>query len=145
MFHWILAAAVLLTGMNAWSAPRCLDLTKKQAEKAVRLAKISINKGSSLIYVSRKEGGLVKPLGIWYEEIPGRAPHKKVSGTTYRVVVDGRTVDVGLVYMGSSPKHAKAHNLGRLIGCRQAADKPLSIANQTIFSAREEVDTASGQ
>lgn len=135
-----LALSVLLVGMNAFAAPRCLDLTKKQAEKAVRVAKIAMNKGSSLLFVSSKESGLVKPLGIWTEQVSHKAKGKKAKrATSYRVFVDGRQVDLALVYVAKNPDQSKAKNLGRLAGCQKAFAKPAMVDNVAIVAAPDEI------
>lgn len=108
----------------AKSAPRCLDLPKKQAEKAVTLAKIAMSKGSPLIFQSSKESGLVAPLGIWTEA------HKTKKGkVAYRVKADGRDLDISLVYVAKSKNDKKAYNLAWMSGCRPAIHKPISIDN----------------
>lgn len=107
-------------------APRCLDLSKKQAEKAVTIAKIALSKGSPLIFQSSKESGLVAPLGLWTEAHKDRRTGKML----YRVKADGRDLDISLVYIARSPKDKKAYNLAWMSGCRPALHKPTAISNQ---------------
>lgn len=135
----LVTLTTMLIGLNsALAAPRCLDLTKHQADKAVRLAKIALHKGSSMLFVSKKESGLVKPLGIWSEQVAVKSSRKKPNAAAYRVFVDGRQVDLALVYLAKDPQQSKASNLGRLVGCRQARDKAAKIDNQVIVAAPEE-------
>ncbi|MBX2987309.1 MAG: hypothetical protein KF802_05365 [Bdellovibrionaceae bacterium] len=115
---------VLNAGL-AQAAPRCLDLTEEQAAKAVKLMKISVYQGAKLLFVSKKESGMVKPLGVWYEKKKGLTGPK-----SYRVRVDGREVDISLVYVAKSDKDSRAHNLGLMSGCRPAFDKPNMVKNR---------------
>lgn len=117
-------SALVLSASLASAAPRCLDLPKKQAEKAVTIAKIAVAKGSPLIFKSSREAGLVAPTGIWAE-----ARKKKNGRAAYRVKIDGREVDISLVYVARSPKDRSAYNLGWMAGCRPAPNKPTTIRN----------------
>lgn len=135
----MLVLSMVMVGLNAFAAPRCLDLSKKQAEKAVRIAKIAMNKGSSLLFVSSKESGLVKPLGIWTEQVSKKVHGKKAKRASYRVFVDGRQVDLALVYVAKNPDQAKARNLGRLAGCQKAFAKPSKVDNVAVVAAPEEI------
>lgn len=113
--------AVSLVAGTASAKPRCLDLNRTQAETAVAVMKRATAKGSSLIYYSKKERGLVKPLSLWAE--PGK---KRQS---FRVRIDNRPIDISLVYVSRSPGERKAWNVGWLAGCRPAPDKPIAIDN----------------
>ncbi|MBX3041608.1 MAG: hypothetical protein KF789_12960 [Bdellovibrionaceae bacterium] len=107
---------------SAWAAPRCLDLTKDQADKAVSFMKIAIHQKTPVVILSKKERGHVYPMGVWAEKKSG------LRGTrSYRVRVDGREVDISLLYLIRSAQHKEAWNLGWMVGCRPAADKPASF------------------
>lgn len=124
MLRAFTTALIVLGSVNAMAAPRCLDLTKKQADKAVSVAKIALSKGSALIFNSTKEAGLVMPLSVWAEA----KKHKK-GKTTYRVRVDGREVDISLVYVARQADDRNAYNLGWMAGCQPAPHKPTKIRN----------------
>lgn len=115
---------VTLGGMTASAAPRCLDLTKAQADKAVTVMKIAVSKGSSLLLKARGESGLVKPMGIWSE----KKKHKR-GRTTYRVRIDGREMDISLIYVARSENDGRAYNVGWMAGCRPAPNKPNAVRN----------------
>lgn len=112
---------VLMISGVASAKPRCLDLSRTQAETAVAVMKRASAKGSSLIYASKKERGIVKPLSMWAEPGKGRR--------AYRVRIDNRPIDISLVYVSRSPGERKAWNVGWLAGCRPAPDKPIAIDN----------------
>lgn len=124
MLRLMTAISLILSASVASAAPRCLDLNKKQAEKAVSVARIALDKGSALIFQTSKEGGLVVPMGVWTE-----AKKRKNGKTTYRVLVDGREVDISLVYVAKSPDQRHAYNLAWMAGCQPAPHKPNSIPN----------------
>lgn len=113
--------AILMVTGTASAKPRCLDLTRTQAETAVAVMKRASAKGSSLIYYSSKERGLVKPLSLWAEPSNKRR--------SFRVRIDNRPIDISLVYVSRSPGERKAWNVGWLAGCRPAPDKPIAIDN----------------
>jgi hypothetical protein len=112
----------LFISQAAIAAPRCLDLSKKQADTAVKLMKVAVYNGSPLIVRSLKEPGLVKPNGVWAEKKKGRKGK-------YRIRVDGREVDISLIYIAHSPQETRAWNVAWMSGCRPAANKPASISN----------------
>lgn len=118
----IIIGAILFSGFaSAKPKPRCFDLSRNQADTAVALMKRATAKGSSLIFQTKKEKGLVKPLSIWAE------PGKKKG--TYRVRIDNRPVDISLIYVSRGPGERKAWNVAWLAGCRPALNKPISIHN----------------
>lgn len=120
----MISTILSLTAATASAAPRCLDLSKAQAEKAVTVMKIALAKNAPLIFVSKHESGLVKPMGLWTEK-------KKHKGrTTYRVRVDGREIDISLVYVARSDKDSRAYNVGWMAGCRPAPNKPMTVRNR---------------
>ena len=118
----VLSLLVALMSSSAFAAPRCLDLTRTQAEKAVSFMKIAIHEKTPVVILSKKETGFVHPLGVWTEKKSGlRGPR------SYRVRVDGREVDISLLYISRSSQHQEAWNLGWMVGCRPAPDKPASL------------------
>lgn len=118
-----LLTLLMIFSATTWAAPRCLDLTRPQAEKAVHLMKIALYKGGSLYYVSKKEAGVVKPLGIWAE----KAKKPKSARLDHRIRADGRELDISLVYLTKNATDAKGWNLAWLSGCRPANDKPMTM------------------
>lgn len=117
MKQLLLILTLLSAQISFAAAPRCLDLSKAKAEKAVKLMKIALYQGGTLRYVSKKESGFVKPLGVWSEK----------KGHAYRVRVDGREVDLSLVYLNRSSKENRGWNLAWMVGCRPAAGKAESL------------------
>jgi hypothetical protein len=114
-----------LTISISFAKASCLDLTQKQAETAVRVSKIAISKGSSLIYQSKNESGLVQPMTIWSEKVKN-----KKGKASYQMKVDGRSLDLSLVYVARDPSDQRAFNLAWLSGCRPPLGKPTSIQNR---------------
>lgn len=111
----------LLMSSAVFAAPKCLDLPRATADKAVKLMRIALNNGSPLILLSKHETGLVKPLGVWTEV-------KKSTGKN-RIRIDGREVDISLIYIAHSPTESRAWNVAWMSGCRPAINKPTYISN----------------
>lgn len=121
MIRPLIALSTLMIALPSLAAPRCLDLTKAQADRAVTIARVALYKDAPLILDAKQESGLVKPRGIWAE--------KKKNSKFYRVRVDGREMDISLVYVARSANESRAYNLAWMAGCRPAPQKALSIQN----------------
>lgn len=118
LLTWLLSLSAFAKG-----APKaaCLDLTRTQADTAVALIKRASSKGAPLIYQSKRESGLVRPLTVWAE--------KGKRKNTYRVRVDNRPIDISLAYIARSSDDKKSWNVAWLSGCRPGVNRPISISN----------------
>lgn len=124
MKHLIIALVTMISSAS-FAAPRCLNLSAKQAQRAVHLAKKSLYKGGTMWIESKKETGFLKPNGVWSEvSIQGKGKNKRA---LHQVRVDGRIVDISLIYLSKKEDSTRAYNWAWLSGCRPAADKPLVI------------------
>lgn len=122
MFRSILFLALTFVAAQSSAAPRCLDLTREQASKAVSLMKITLHSGAPIVIHSKRENGFVHPRGVWMEKKKGLSGPR-----SFRVRVDGREVDISLLYVTRDAQSREAWNLAWLAGCRPAADKPVTL------------------
>lgn len=121
---WV-SALILMTSMAASAAENlsCRQLTLPQATKAERLMKTALYKGSAILVYSSNERGMIRPMGIWKEKI--RTHRGRIA---YRIVVDGRRLDLSSTYIGQDGRNSrKAWNLGLLSGCQLKRGTPFSI------------------
>lgn len=103
------------------SQGHCRHLTLKQADKAISLLKINLHKGQALVLRSQKDGGLFQPRGIWREKIRSKGR------IVYRVVADGRRLDLATTYLPESERARRAWNLAVMVGCTPPKGTAVSI------------------